>query len=150
MWREGHLCGEEGRAHWFECDANGARAAKGGGGLRFLIFAARSRPHLPRPPLSPLFCLLLPGGTGVTVASSSIWTAPLRRHRLRSTASPPARSAGVGARSAVRSRACTTGRGRPTTEMFVRASAVWAAAWVSTRPASVCMACVMTREGRKR
>ena len=147
---KGTWWGDEGE--WMSASATQMERVRRWGG-DFFVGGVRARVLAPppsHPQHSPLSSFS-PGGTGVTVASSSICTLPLRKHRLRSTASPAARSCGVGARSAVRSKACTTGRGRPTTVMLARASAVWAAACPSISLASVCMACeCVGGEGVKR
>ena len=76
--------------------------------------------------------LSLPDSTGLMVPSSSSCTSSLRQQSLLKTPSPAARSAALGARSAVRNSACTTGKGFPTTVMFVLARATWAPAFPKT------------------
>lgn len=86
--------------------------------------------------------LLLPGSTGLIVPSSSSCTSSLRQQSLLKTPSPAARSATLGARSAVRNSACTTGKGFPTTVMFVLARATWVPAFPKTRMPRAFIACL--------
>ena len=77
--------------------------------------------------------------------SSSSCTSSLRQQSLLKTPSPAARSATLGARSAVRNSACTTGKGFPTTVMFVLARATCAPAFPKTsipRAVIACLKCV--------
>ena len=95
--------------------------------------------------LFPSSTTLLPGSTGLIVPSSSSWTSSLRQQSLLKTPSPAARSATLGARSAVRKSACTTGNGFPTTVMFVLASATCAPAFPKTSMPRAVIACLQKR-----